>query len=343
MDKVLYYQIKIKGVDDEKTSIGKLDSAIKSLTKELNDLRAATDKDSKKIGEVNVKLALAKKERSELITEIKKSTVAYAAEEGSLIQMEIALAKAQLAYRQMGKARRESAEGNALLASIKAQTVEISKLEQATGRFQRQVGNYNTAGVAMSQVLREIPAFTFSAQTGILALSNNIPILVDEMKRISTSIDAVTGKKKGWIGSFKEMGANLLSFGGIMTIALGLFTIFADDIINAITGVKELSEAEKKLIEQQEQTNISLEKNTNAWRVYNEEITLSEAAMEDLSYTIGVELGKIEKETQEKVKSIDGFWNTLFTNLLYGFGMLGGEYKRTLDKIDEYIYCVSCF
>jgi len=332
MDKVLYYQIKIKGVDDEKTSIGKLDSAIKSLTKELNDLRAATDKDSKKIGEVNVKLALAKKERSELITEIKKSTVAYAAEEGSLIQMEIALAKAQLAYRQMGKARRESAEGNALLASIKAQAVEISKLEQATGRFQRQVGSYNTAGVAMSQVLREIPAFTFSAQTGILALSNNIPILVDEMKKMSLEINKNTGAAKGWGGAIKGMAANMFSFGGIMTIALGLITIFSDKIFEAISGTKELTDAEKKLIEQQEQTNISIEKNTNAWKVYNGELTISEAALQDLAYTIGVELEKIEKVTSEKLKATEGFWASLLRNVIATYSGVTAETQKFIEQ-----------
>ena len=336
MEKVLYYKIVVDGVETQEQEIGKLDIAVKTLTKELNDLHAAEVKDEQAIGRTNVALANAKKQRSELVTEIKKTTVATVAEEGSMVQMEIALQKANLAYRQLSKAKRDSAEGAALLLSIKQQTQEISKLEQATGRFQRQVGNYNTAGVAMSQVLREIPAFTFSAQTGILALSNNIPILVDEMKRISLAIDNVTGKKRGWAGAFKEMASNLFSLGGVMTIALGLFTIFSDKIIEAVTGVNELTEAEKKLIEQQEQTNTTLEKNTNAWRVYNNDLTLSEAALHDLSYTIGVELGKIEKETQEKVKSIDGFWNTLFTNLLYGFGTLGGEYKRTLDKIEEY-------
>ena len=172
-----------------------------------------------------------------------------------MVQMEIALQKANLAYRQLGKAKRDSAEGAALLLSIKQQTQEISKLEQATGRFQRQVGNYNTAGVAMSQVLREIPAFTFSAQTGILALSNNIPILVDEMKRISLAIDDVTKKKKGWAGAFKEMGMNLFSLGGIMTIALGLFTIFSDEIFKFIKGTEKAAEATKELKTEQEALN----------------------------------------------------------------------------------------
>ena len=163
MEKVLYYKIVVDGVETQEQEIGKLDIAVKTLTKELNDLHAAEVKDEQAIGRTNVALANAKKQRSELVTEIKKTTVATVAEEGSMVQMEIALQKANLAYRQLSKAKRDSAEGAALLLSIKQQTQEISKLEQATGRFQRQVGNYNTAGVAMSQVLREIPAFTFSA------------------------------------------------------------------------------------------------------------------------------------------------------------------------------------
>ena len=85
--------------------------------------------------------------------------------------------------------------------------------------------NTATNGVgAFSQILRELPAFTYSAQTGILGISNNLPILADEFKRVKTATGS-TG------AAIANMGKQLFSLGGILTVAVGLFTIFAPEII----------------------------------------------------------------------------------------------------------------
>lgn len=306
---------KIKFANDVKNANNKLEAAyIASEAKKA----AAAEREA-----IAIKNAQNRLEEAYAKAEAKREAKIQANtfEAGSIAALRQELSKATMAYDRMGEAERNSAAGKQMETSIAMQVQALNKLEQATGRFQRQVGNYNTAGVAMSQVLREIPAFAFSAQTGILALSNNIPILVDEMKRISTSIDAVTGKKTGWAGAFKQMGANLLSFGSIMTVALGLFTIFSDKIFEAIIGTDKLTEAQKKLIEEQERAIIQNQENINSWKVFNGELTISQAAMADLELQIGSSLAAIEKDTQEKLTSVHGFWNTLLTDFeaLIGF------------------------
>ena len=63
----------------------------------------------------------------------------------------------------------------------------MSAAEQASGRFQRNVGNYASAwnGLSFSvqQVARELPSLAVSANTFFLAISNNLPILVDEIAK----------------------------------------------------------------------------------------------------------------------------------------------------------------
>ena len=48
------------------------------------------------------------------------------------------------------------------------------------GKYQQRVGAYggqfNSLGNSINQLTREMPAFTYSVQTGFMALSNNIPI-----------------------------------------------------------------------------------------------------------------------------------------------------------------------
>lgn len=314
------YKKLISSKEKDVAAIGRNREQVLALTKDINNLSksivsstAASEKDAAdKIKFANdVKNANNKLEQAYIQSEAKKAAAAerealviknaqnrleeaYAKAEakreakiqantfeaGSIAALRQELSKATMAYDRMGEAERNSAAGKQLEISIAGQVQALNKLEQATGRFQRQVGNYNTAGVAMSQVLREIPAFTFSAQTGILALSNNIPILVDEMKRIATSIDSVTGKKAGWKGALKEMGANLFSLGGVMTIALGLFTIFSKQIFDFIGGEKKATEAISEHERAQRELNKAMEE-------YNRLIE-NQKDYKDLSQVIGL-------------------------------------------------------
>lgn len=59
------------------------------------------------------------------------------------------LADMQKAYDQMTKAQRESASGQEFLAALKDQSDAVKELEEATGRAQRNVGNYPKALQAM--------------------------------------------------------------------------------------------------------------------------------------------------------------------------------------------------
>jgi len=101
-----------------------------------------------------------------------------------------ALAKLNNAYEQLkvqykqaaDEAKRLGAEFGVTDARAQAAAGSAMKLynsllavEKSVGQAQRQVGQYNQATFAMSQVLREMPAFTYSAATGFLAMSNNIP------------------------------------------------------------------------------------------------------------------------------------------------------------------------
>lgn len=101
---------------------------------------------------------------------------------------------------------------------------EIAKLNQSlltlrnsisgvgTNQFTSNLNRAQQATFAFSQVLREAPAFAFSLQTGLLGISNNLPILADRFKEARAS-----GLSTGKI--FAEMAKGLVSLPGLMTIA----------------------------------------------------------------------------------------------------------------------------
>lgn len=66
---------------------------------------------------------------------------------------------------------------------------ELKRVDAALGQFNRNVGNY-TGGMfglnaQVGQVLRELPNFAISAQTGIISLTNNLPYLADSIADVS--------------------------------------------------------------------------------------------------------------------------------------------------------------
>jgi len=165
--------------------------------------------------------------------------------------------------------------------------LEIDKIDQKLGNFQRNVGNYksgfNGLGNSINQLTRELPAFTFSAQTGFLALSNNIPILTDQIGMLIAQNKILAAEGKPITSVFKQIVSQLFSFNTVLALVILGTTLFGDKISEfsgklfggskAIDAYKEstkaLAEASKEATKNaaQElnalQANLAIAKNAN--------------------------------------------------------------------------------
>lgn len=131
---------------------------------------------------------------------------------------------------------------------------QLMELEKAVGQNQRNVGNYTQATFALNQVLREAPAFANSFATGISAISNNIPILNDEFKKLSAAINENTGKANGNLKAFQIMAGSLLSFSTILPLAFLLIqsygkeiAAFAKSLVGSAESMDKFKESQKLL------------------------------------------------------------------------------------------------
>lgn len=92
----------------------------------------------------------------------------------------------------MTQAEREStSEGRNLVAQARDIYQQMNMLQQQTGKYQLQVGDYSKAmtglNIATQQVVREMPVLAQSAQMFVMAISNNIPILLDNIKAVKSA------------------------------------------------------------------------------------------------------------------------------------------------------------
>lgn len=176
------------------------------------------------------------------------------AEEGSITALRKQIILLTKDYDDLGRTRRNGDAGKALLAQIANVQKELSAAEQASGRFQRNVGNYASAwnglGFSVQQVARELPSLAVSANTFFLAISNNLPILVDEIakarKEYATfKAELAAGNKdvKAVAPVWQQLTKSLISWQAALVVGLTLLSVYGKDMINWINTLFRSSDA----------------------------------------------------------------------------------------------------
>lgn len=115
------------------------------LTKEFKEGRITQAQYQLGLGEIEVAQLRVSRSGQEINKALKNASAGANAAKGSLDQLRAKLNTATQALDNMGAAEKKSDIGKALIKDVKLLTAEITAQEQATGRFQRNVGNYASA------------------------------------------------------------------------------------------------------------------------------------------------------------------------------------------------------
>lgn len=131
------------------------------------------------------------------------------------------------------------------------QTAEIyaamDKYQKSTGKHTLSVGNYKQAfdglGFSVSQVARELPSLAISANTFFLAISNNIPMVIDEIQKLRAANEAAAKAGEAQVSITGKLIKSMFSFNTVMVLVLTAFSLWGKDISNWIgklfTGKKK--------------------------------------------------------------------------------------------------------
>lgn len=134
-----------------------------------------------------------------------------------------------------------SEEYKVMTARIVELNTKLSAMDAEIGVYGRNVGNYSSAfaglNLNVSQVVRELPSLTMGADQFFLAISNNLPMLVDSMGAVRREGGSVMSVISG-------IGKSLFSWNTVITLIITLLSAFSGDIIRWVKG---LFSAEKQL------------------------------------------------------------------------------------------------
>lgn len=135
----------------------------------------------------------------------------------------------------------------------------LRRIDSNLGQNQRNVGNYtsgwNGLGNSINQLTREFPAFTYSVQTGFLALSNNIPILADELQRLVAQNQALIAQGQPTVSVFKQILGALLSWQTALSVGVTLITVYAKELGNFASNLFKTQQALNAVTRSQEVLN----------------------------------------------------------------------------------------
>jgi len=145
---------------------------------------------------------------------------------------------------------------------------QLRTVDERLRNNRRNVGNYasgfNGLQNSINQITRELPAFTFSMQTGFLAISNNLPIFFDQIARTRQEIAALRAEGQKVPGLFKQLATSIFSVGTLLSVLITLTTVYGKEIGEFVTSIfkgtkalNEFAESQRELGEALKSTDFS--------------------------------------------------------------------------------------
>lgn len=238
----------------------RIEEGAKGLQKPISEGGGATEEGRKKIdayekqvrslanAEIQLKLALT--ETAQEIAVLKKQT----ADQNYLNKLQAKLANSmagsynalsaqyelnKIKMNNLSQAYLENTEAGKKLVKETAEIyAAMDKYQKSTGKHTLSVGNYKQAfdglGFSISQVARELPSLAISANTFFLAISNNIPMVIDEIQKLRAANEAAAKAGEAQVSITGKLVKSLFSFNTVMVLILTAFSIWGKDITNWI-------------------------------------------------------------------------------------------------------------
>ena len=231
---------------DEGKRLLELKAKIAELTSARKQQKATVDP----LAQAQEKLAYAQSEENQQLklysTQIREAnqiaqlqaTIANSAE-GSYNRLSAQYALNKIRLNQMSAAERETTDsGKKLEAETNAIYQQMIKLQEATGNYKLSVGHYQKTwdglGISISQVVRELPAAAVSLNTFFLGISNNIPMVVDEINRLRKKNELLRAEGKETVSVTKSIVKSLFSWNTALVVLLTVFSMYGKEIITWI-------------------------------------------------------------------------------------------------------------
>ena len=220
--------------------------------KELGDELKSLDKEYKNgaigITEYLNKSALLKQRQTELSEQnkqysnlIRNHSAVIISTASSYNEMNAAVLALEKRLKNMPKDSFLGAEGQNTLQQIQTLKNELKSMDAQMGNYQRNVGNYtshwNGLNMSVQQVARELPSLAVGWNTFFLAISNNLPMLADELKKARIEFKAMQEAGEKGIPVWKQLTKSIFNWQTALVVGITLLSVYGKDIAEWISNL----------------------------------------------------------------------------------------------------------
>lgn len=335
----------LKAANDEKTKaiaqirlysneIARLKADVTALNKEEQQNGQLSAKKRAQVLDAAVSIEEYKQEISQLRRELANQIKLEQTAIGSINEMSQALTRMRAVYKNLSAADREGAQGQTMLKNIELLDTKIKELDASMGVHTRNVGNYasgfNMLGFQIQQVARELPSLAYGPQIFFSAISNNLPMLADEIARAKKSVDELKKAGQTFTPVWKQIASSIFSWQTLLVAGVTVLTLYGKEITNWVASLfkgKTTIDASAAALER-----------FNSAMAQGSVSAQSELTKLNLLYRAATDLSKPYEERAEAVKKLQDIYPAYFGNMAAEQVMVGnavGAYENLRDAIIE--------
>lgn len=301
----------VKRMIDEMNAIRLINVEIKKINKSQGDYSSLSSTQQKRLEQLNNSLLTHKEALAEIRQTLNNNVKLDNVASTSMKGLSQSLSRMRIAYRELTEEERNSPFGKELLTSINQADAKIKELDATIGNHQRNVGNYgkqwNGLSMSIQQVGRELPSLAVGWNTFFLAISNNLPILADEIKRAKEQYNALKNSGEKAVPVWKQVASSLFSWQTALTVGITLLTLYGDKVVDWVAGLFNAKNVMKPLVDIQQQLNdVQLKGVQNAQ---------SEITKLELLYKATQNASKPIRERKKAVDELQKSYPDFFKNL----------------------------
>lgn len=345
----------IKRMLEEQNAIRLINAEIKQLTKYQSDNQTLSNNQQKRLEQLNNSLLTHKAALAEVRQTLSNNAKLDNAAATSMDALSQSLGRMRTTYRQLTEEERNSPFGRELLASINQADAKIKALDATIGNHQRNVGNYasgwNGLNMSIQQIGRELPSLAVSWNTFFLAISNNLPILADEIKRAKEQYNALKSSGEKAVPVWKQVVSSIFSWQSALTVGITLLTLYGDKLVDWVgslfTVKKALSETYQSLEDYQKKVSetsgtviSTLERLSQGWKQLGSDIDAQKKFILENKDAID-SMGVSVNDAAEAERLFNTNKDTFIMGLLQrakaaaAMELAAEEYKKAVQKMME--------
>lgn len=335
----------LKAANDEKTKaiaqirlysneIARLKADVTALNKEEQQNGQLSAKKRAQVLDAAVSIEEYKQEISQLRRELANQIKLEQTAIGSINEMSQALTRMRAVYKNLSAADREGAQGQTMLKNIESLDTKIKELDASMGVHTRNVGNYasgfNMLGFQIQQVAREFPALAYGPQAFFSAISNNFPMLADEVAKVIKEVRALRAAGEAYVPVWKQIAKSIISWQTLLVAGVTVLTLYGKEITNWVASLfkgKTTIDASAAALER-----------FNSAMAQGSVSAQSELTKLNLLYRAATDLSRPYEERAEAVKKLQDIYPAYFGNMAAEQVMVGnavGAYENLRDAIIE--------